>query len=220
MKQLYPDLWQTEAEHPFASAPRVSTHAYLLLRDAGNVLVYSTGHAHEHERIRALGGITRQYLSHRDEAGPALARIRDLFGSELACHRLEQAAVSKFAPVDLILERREVLPDGIEVIPTPGHTAGSTCFLYHSPHGRTYLFTGDTIYLSDGAWENGFLADMSDKAALAESLRVLRGLAPDVVLSSASVGPVPVQELGPGDWPAGVDQALRPLLPQAERREA
>lgn len=31
MKRLYPDLWQTRAEHPFG--PTVATHAYLLTRD-------------------------------------------------------------------------------------------------------------------------------------------------------------------------------------------
>jgi hydroxyacylglutathione hydrolase len=43
MKQLYDDLWQTSAEHPLAQFPNSKCHAYLLRRDGGNVLFYSTG---------------------------------------------------------------------------------------------------------------------------------------------------------------------------------
>ena len=78
MKQIYPDLWQTRAEHPFFG---VTSHAYLLSRDTGNVLLYSTGLPEEYEHIQKLGGITHQYLSHSDEAGPALAEIKKQFVS-------------------------------------------------------------------------------------------------------------------------------------------
>jgi hydroxyacylglutathione hydrolase len=80
MKQIYPDLWQTGAEHPF---PGLTTHAYLLVRDAGNVLFYSFGRKEEYQHIQELNGITHQYLSHRDEARPALSNIKSLFGSKL-----------------------------------------------------------------------------------------------------------------------------------------
>ncbi|MGD9615896.1 MAG: hypothetical protein AB7H90_10860 [Alphaproteobacteria bacterium] len=53
MKKIYPDLWQTRAEHPFQG---VTTHAYLLVRDAGNILLYSSGLPEEHQHIRELGG--------------------------------------------------------------------------------------------------------------------------------------------------------------------
>lgn len=44
------------------------------------------------------------------------------------------------------------------MIPTPGHSPGSTCFLVHSPTGQRYLFTGDTLYRSaDGSWRGGFI---------------------------------------------------------------
>src|SRR5215470_16091149 len=103
MKQIYSDLWQTLAEHPYHG---VTTHAYLLVQDAGNILFYSSGLSEEHQHIRELGGITHQYLSHRDEAGPALADIKRLFGSKLCCHRFEEAAVKKFTPVDCRFEER------------------------------------------------------------------------------------------------------------------
>jgi hydroxyacylglutathione hydrolase len=123
-------------------------------------------------------------LSHRDEAAPALADIKRFFGSKLCCHRLEAEAVGKVTPVDCTFDRREVRLGNIEVIPTPGHTNGSVCFLVRSSHRRTYLFTGDTIYLNNGAWDTRVNAGGS-KSDLKNSLMLLRELEPKFVLSSA-----------------------------------
>jgi glyoxylase-like metal-dependent hydrolase (beta-lactamase superfamily II) len=209
MKQIYLDLWQTNPEHPF---PQLTTHAYLLVRSAGNVLFYSSGHSDEYQHIQELGGITHQYLSHRDEAGPALVRIKQLFGSKLCCHRLEERAVSEACPVDLTFQTREIHLGDIEVISTPGHTDGSTCFLFKSPHGKTYLFTGDTIFPSNNSWETFVMPkEGGSKSDMIDSLKLLRSLEPDVVISSASVGRVPFKEMSPGEWQEVVDQTRRSL---------
>jgi glyoxylase-like metal-dependent hydrolase (beta-lactamase superfamily II) len=204
MKQIFPDLWQTQAEHPFAG---VTSHAYLLVRDTGNILLYSSGLRAEYQPMKELGGVAHQYLSHRDEAGPALAEIKALFGSRLWCHRLEEPSISKVAPVDSLFDKREVV-NGIEVIPTPGHTDGSVCFLVRSPHG-TYLFTGDTIYQDNGAWEtrvNGYAG--GSKPDLKSSLMLLRDLGPAVVFSSASVGSVPFKEVSSQEWQSDIDNII------------
>jgi len=215
MQQIYPDLWQSPAEQPIADVPDLITRAYLLTREDGNLLLYSTGFEDEHRHVEELGGLGRHLLSHADEAGPALQRIRSRFGSELWCHRLE---------ADAVRQRGGVAPDGtfdgpetwsgtLEIIPSPGHTPGSTCFLYASPHDRTYLFTGDTIgRTDDGVWRNGFLPGMSNKATLIASLRMLAELQPDVVLSSAFGGQHAVNEVTSDEWRAAVDQALVPLI--------
>ena len=209
MKQIFPDLWQTHAEHPFAG---VTSHAYLLVRDTGNVLFYSSGLKHEYRQLRELGGIAYQYLSHRDEAGPALAEIKELFGSKLCCHRLEEPSIGKVTSVDCLFDKRESLLADIEVIPTPGHTDGSVCFLVRSVHGKRYLFTGDTIYPENGAW--GTLVNGSaggSKSDLKNSLVLLRDLGPDVVLSSASVGPLAFKEVSAVEWQSTIDDVLRAL---------
>lgn len=208
MKQIHPDLWQTLPEHPFG--PEMSTHAYLLTRGAGNVLFYSSGHSDEHQHILRLGGIDRQYLSHRDEAGDALVRIKETFGSKLCCHKLEEEAIRAACPVDLTFENREFHLGDIEVIPTPGHTEGSACFMYKSPHGHTYLFTGDTIFLRNDSWGT-FVSD-EHKRTLKESLELLGSLKPSVVISSASVGHLAFKEVLPGEWPIIVEGAIRSLL--------
>jgi hydroxyacylglutathione hydrolase len=209
MKEIFSDLWQTRAEHPFHG---VTTHAYLLVRGVGNILFYSSGWPEEHQQISELGGITHQYLSHRDEAGPALADIKRLFGSKRCCHRLEENAVRKVTPVDCTFDRREVRLSNIEVIPTPGHTNGSVCFLVPSAHGKTYLFTGDTIYLNNGAWDTLVMEHAGgSKSDLKNSLVFLRDLEPEVVLSSASVGPAPFKETSVKTWQSDIDNVLRAL---------
>lgn len=210
MQQISPDLWQSETANPIPAAPQVNTHAYLLTRPDGNLLFYATGNASDHDRIAELGGLARQYLSHRDEVGPHLATIRDRFGSILVAHKAEVADAGMAAPVDLVLDKRDVHLGNIEVIPTPGHSPGSTCYLVHSPHGRRYLFTGDTIFLSEGRWET-LVFDPEDRADLRDSLQHLAELEPDVVLSSASVGEPAYKEMAPGDWAAIVDHVLKGL---------
>jgi hydroxyacylglutathione hydrolase len=120
--------------------------AYLLARETGNVLFCRSEHHADHRHIQELGGITHQW----HEAAPGLARIKQMFGSKLVCHRLAEERVSKFSSVDITFETREVHLGDIEVIPTPGHTPGSTCVRIKSPLGKTYLFAGDTLFPSRG----------------------------------------------------------------------
>jgi glyoxylase-like metal-dependent hydrolase (beta-lactamase superfamily II) len=209
MKQIYTDLWQTSVEHPFSG---VSTHAYLLVQDTGNVLFYNTGLQHEYPQIKALGGLDYQFLSHRDEVGPSLAEIKEVFGSKLCCHKLEEGSVKSTALVDYLFYKRETLLGNIEIIPTPGHTDGSVCFLVHSAHGGKYLFTGDTIYLSNGVWEsriNGYAG--GSKSDIKNSLILLKDIEPTVVISSASVGNTPFKEVSAEEWRLAVDNVVQTL---------
>lgn len=209
MRQVQPDVWETDVEHPF---PGLTTHAYLWVRPQGNVLFYNTGNHSEIERMSDLGGVAYQYLSHEDELGDSLNLIRKKFGAKLGGHIREQEAFSKVCKPDILFDQREVHFDAIDVIPTPGHTQGSTCFLVNSVDGRRYLFTGDTLYLGKGdIWTAGYIDGHSDKTALAKSLELLKTFKPDVVFSSAFIGENGFQEISAVDWPAYVDAALAAL---------
>lgn len=213
MKQICPDLWQTAPEQPIPSVPTLVTHAFLLTREDGNVLFYSSGLPAEHRRIGELGGLRRQYLSHQDEVGPALRAIKAEFRSELFSHAAEKDEVSEILTPDRTFDSHETHLGNIEVIPTPGHTPGSTCFLVRSPHGPNYLFTGDTIFMNgEGRWRAGYIDGMSDRAKLKQSLDLLAELAPDVVISSAAPdGKHPVNEVTPESWCTAVADALAGL---------
>lgn len=216
MRQIQPDLWETETENP---APGLWTHAYLLTRGAGNVLFYNTGNHREIEGLAALGGVAYQFLSHQDELGDSLNVIGARYGSKLGGHRQEQTVFARVRPLDIVFEGRATHLGNIEVIPTPGHSPGSTCFLVASPTGKRYLFTGDTLYRGKGGvWNAGFIPGYTPEEAretLAESLRLLRGLRPDVVLSSGFTGTEGFEELAGTVWEQRVDGALERLLATA-----
>ncbi len=212
MRKISDDLWETDPEYPM---PGLSTHAYLWQAPSGNVLFYNTTHEHELDRMAELGGVARHYLSHQDEIAPSLRAIKQRFGSTLHVSVAEADLVRETATVDEAFGRRHAVADGLEVIPTPGHTPGSACFVVRSPGGTTYLFTGDSIFLSaEGRWTAGYIEGMSDRDTLTASLSDIASLTPDVVISSAFAGDSGVTELGDRAWSDCVAEALRHLTPE------
>jgi Metallo-beta-lactamase superfamily len=169
------------APEPLPFAPSLDIRAFLLERERGNVLVYSTSRlGSEGAVIESLGGVSRQYLNHRHEA---------IFASEwmtapLFVHRGEGRSVSERVRVRATFSKRHLLDDDFEVIPTPGHTPGATAYLWDNGAHRL-LFTGDTIYLADGEWVAAVL-DSSDRAAYIESLELIRELDFDVLVPWAA----------------------------------
>jgi glyoxylase-like metal-dependent hydrolase (beta-lactamase superfamily II) len=141
------------------------------------VLMYSTTTLRsEAEQIEGLGGISRQYLNHRHEA----MFLSGWVTAPLFCHEEERRSVVKATPVRGTFSKRHRLDDDFEVIPTPGHTPGTTTYLWDSGEHRL-LFTGDTIYLDDGEWVAAVLRS-SDRAAYIESLELIRSLDFDVLV--------------------------------------
>lgn len=213
MRQVQPDVWETETQSPF---PGLKTHAYLLTRDDGNLLFYNTGHVHEVESLSQLGGVARQYLSHEDELGDTLNTIAERYGSLLVGHENEAQAFAKVRKPDITFSEREVHLGNVELIPTPGHSPGSTCFLVQSPQGKAYLFTGDTLYRGkNNEWTAGLIKSVHTEAnrrELADSLRLLATLEPDVVFGSAFTGDHGFEEITDGSWPEKVNGALARLL--------
>ena len=190
----------------------LNTHAYFLWQPAGNVLFYNTGNDGDLEEIAELGGIQFQLLSHRDESGPSLNRIKDRFGSRLCCSAPEAPVVGKDATVDITFQAEDYHLGDIDIIHTPGHTAGSICFFYKSPYGKSYLFTGDTIFQLNGKWATlAFPQAGGSKASLAESLLRLRELKPDIVMCSAFVGDVSVVEVSGDEWSQAIDDNVSRL---------
>ena len=139
MRKVLSDLWQTRTDSPF---PGLTTHAFLWT--GRNALFYSTATDADFSELEDLGGVSDQYLSHRDEAGPMLTKIADHFDSTLHAPAAELLEIGQHAHVDVPLGSRHVDVNGIEIIPTPGHSPGSTCYLVNGAEGA-YLFTGDTL---------------------------------------------------------------------------
>jgi glyoxylase-like metal-dependent hydrolase (beta-lactamase superfamily II) len=207
LTRIRSDLFQTRTDSPF---PGLTTHGYLWTGGPnGNVLFYSTASDAEFGAIAALGGVADQYLSHLDEAGPMLGEITRRFGSRLHAHTADAAAISRHATIDVLLTDREVDGNGVEVVPTPGHSPGSVCYLVRGAAGQTYLFTGDTIFPTEQrTWSTFLPPGRGDAEALRSSVALLGTLRPDVVIASAFGGPTAVQEVDGDSWSTIVAQAL------------
>ncbi len=159
---------------PLSFGPEIGIRAFLLERDAGNVLMYGAPGA---EGLASVGPISRAYLNHWHEAMFA----QDIPGVPLFVHADDrEESVRRGVTVRAAFSQRHMLDDDLEVIPTPGHTPGATAFLWDSGEHRV-LFTGDSLMLRDGEWI-GALLESSDRGAYLDSLALLRELEFDVLV--------------------------------------
>lgn len=218
MKQLYPDLWQTTLS---MLGTQLKVYAYFLCRkEEENVLFYNTDQLQDLDKIEELGGIRYQYLSHHHERGASLPVIKNKFGSQLCCHSKSEQRIAKFCPVDIKFLERTTHADGIEVIPTPGHTDGCVCYTYQSPHGKKYLFTGDTIFQWNGRWATlPLTGDGGDIEDLVATLLLLKEVNPNVIICSGSIGDVSVVEATSEQWAQSIDQNISRLWKRKKKRE-
>ena len=74
-------------------------------------------------------------------------------------------------PVAGTFAGRQTIGDDFELIPTPGHTPGTTAFLWDSGT-RRFLFTGDMLWIEHGRWSAVVLGS-SDRTAYLESLELI-----------------------------------------------
>jgi glyoxylase-like metal-dependent hydrolase (beta-lactamase superfamily II) len=193
MESVLPGLYASPPE-PLPFAPSLTVRAFLLQRDRGNLLVYSTGTvAAQTARIGALGGVSRRYLNHWHEAGFGCGGAAEALGAPLYVHEDERASVMRDCEVAEVFSGRMTLDDDFEVIPTSGHTPGATTYLWDSGEHR-FLFTGDTLYLDDGEWVAAVL-ESSDRDAYVDSLELIRELDFDVFVPWVATGRQPFHQV-------------------------
>lgn len=155
----------------------VLLRSFVLRRTAGHVIVYnSPGITSSAAAIRALGGAERLLVNHGHEAmyGPPGLDV------PVYVHARDRAEVARSLPVAGVFERRQMIDDDLEVIPTPGHTAGTTSYLWDDG-SRRFLFTGDFIWIEHGQWK-AVVLDEQLRDAYLESLRLVRELDFDVLV--------------------------------------
>ncbi|PNZ70688.1 MBL fold metallo-hydrolase [Staphylococcus croceilyticus] len=149
----------------------------MLERAQGNVIIYHSPSLEKaQDDIKALGGATRVLITHEHESLGGKTDIDLPFW----IHEKDAKAMSETVDIAGQFTKREMLADDIEVIPTPGHTPGTTMYLWDNGEHR-YLFTGDFICVDNGEWRTVVLSS-SDREASIKSLEIIRDLDFDAIV--------------------------------------
>jgi glyoxylase-like metal-dependent hydrolase (beta-lactamase superfamily II)/ferredoxin len=115
-------------------------NSYLVQRDAGNLLVDGPRFVGRLVRaLEALGGVRHVLLTHADDVGEA-ERYAEAFGADVLIHEADRRAAPFATRIVSGSAPAEVAP-GVQVIPTPGHTAGHVMFLVDD----RVLLSGDSL---------------------------------------------------------------------------
>ena len=174
------------AKLPFLANAQV--RSFILERPEGNVIVYnSPGLSEAADEIRALGDATHLLINHGHEAMYGRPRL----DVPVYVHEHDRAETATSLPVAGTFTQRQMIDDDLEVIPTPGHTPGTTSYLWDSGRHR-FLFTGDSLWVEYGEWKAVVLGG-SDRSASLDSLRLIGDLDFDVLVPwAAMAGESPV----------------------------
>jgi len=115
-----------------------AAHSYLVVREAGNVLIDSPRFARQLvPAVEEAGGIDHVLLSHRDDVADA-ERWAEHFSARVWIHEADKDAAPYATD---IFDGDAEVENGLLAIHTPGHTAGHMVFHIDD----RWLFTGDTL---------------------------------------------------------------------------
>ncbi len=124
----------------FNSEKSFGANSFFIEHPEGNWLIDSPRYIkHLVESFEQRGGIARIFLTHKDDVADA-----DKYAAHFGAKRIIHRADADAAPAaEHVVDGEETVPVGSEfqIIPVPGHTAGSMALLY-----REFLFTGDHLW--------------------------------------------------------------------------
>ncbi|KAM7487886.1 hypothetical protein LguiB_025370 [Lonicera macranthoides] len=120
--------------------------SYLIVHSEGNILIDSPRYTESLARnIEMLGGVRHMFLTHKDDVAD-----HEKWSKRFSCTRIIHSKDVELSTADVEnkLEGKGPwsLNDDIELIHTPGHTAGSVC-LFYKP--LKVLITGDHLLMEE-----------------------------------------------------------------------
>ena len=156
--------------------------SFVLERSEGNIVIFHSGRIDEvADDIRALGGADRVLMNHEHESLGGQTH----FNAPYYIHQDDKEAVTDTLQVAGTFKHREQLYDDLEVIPAPGHTPGTTLYLWDNGEHR-YLFTGDFLCYEGDEWRTVVLPS-SDREQSIKSLEMIRDLDFDALVPWVSI---------------------------------
>jgi len=212
MIEIFPYLYRTDPIplFPFSS---FKTNAYLLIRPEGNFLVYGPGKniSTYYDFIGSKGGIKKVLMSHRDEASKNCTTIAERFDAQVYCPKLEEEEISRKCHVDKTFSGDQKMDDTFEIIFTPGHSPGSSCFLWKAPDGKGILFTGDNLIPREKRVWGVYIMDKNNIPATIKSMQNLRSLKVDVIVPGGYSDTMPYEEVTIKRWKQIIDDVIERL---------
>jgi len=153
----------------FNSEKSFGANSFFIEHPKGNWLVDSPRYlTHLVEAFEQRGGIAYIFLTHKDDVADA-EKYAARFGAKRMIHR---ADVETAPDAEWIIEGSDslqVMPQ-FQIIPVPGHTAGSMALLYKN----RFLFTGDHLWWDSAQKRLGAPSRLVwRKHVLADSIRKL-----------------------------------------------
>lgn len=156
--------------------------SFVLERSEGNIVIFHSGRIDEAaDDIRALGGADRVLMNHEHESLGGQMH----FDAPYYIHQDDKEAVTDTLQIAGTFKDREQLYDDLEVIPVPGHTPGTTLYLWDNGEHR-YLFTGDFLCYEGDEWRTVVLPS-SDREQSIKSLEMIRDLDFDALVPWVSI---------------------------------
>lgn len=125
----------------FNSEKSFGANSFFIEHPDGNWLIDSPRYLkHLVEAFERKGGIAYIFLTHKDDVADA-EKYAAHFGAKRMIHRADVVAAPDSEWIIEGIESLQVMPQ-FQVIPVPGHTAGSMALLYKN----RFLFTGDHLW--------------------------------------------------------------------------
>jgi len=215
MEEIYPYLFRTEPYRLFAFGS-FKVSAYFLLRPQGNLLIYSSKKIEEYFTfIEEKGGLLANFITHVHEASKYCNIVSDHFNVSFYSPDLESTEISESCRIDKTYKNNFQFDNTFEIVSTPGHTVGSSCFIWTAPDGKRILFTGDNLYpTSQDIWD-GFALHKGDIPQIIDSLRKIQELEIDVVVPAGhSEDNLFFKEVNREEWISMCDGAIKRMEQQ------
>jgi glyoxylase-like metal-dependent hydrolase (beta-lactamase superfamily II)/ferredoxin len=125
----------------FNSEQSFGANSFFVTHPNGNWLIDSPRYIkHLVETFERMGGVAHIFLTHEDDVADA-DRYAKHFRAKRIIHRADAAAMPDAEWIVDGFETIQLAPQ-FQLIPVPGHTAGSCALLYDS----RFLFTGDHLW--------------------------------------------------------------------------